>query len=323
MNVLKKVFVTNKMPERIIDELKADFELDYFESDESLSEAELMERAESADAILCPLSTKITANVIDAGKNLKVIANFGAGFDNIDHAYAATKSIPVTNAPAASSTTSTSEYAVGLIIAASRRMVSGDKMLREGGFKGWKPTFYLGNELPGKTLGIVGMGSIGKRVAKLMKPFGVNIIYYNRTKLSPEVEAELDVKYLELDELLQQSDIVTLHLAFSSELHHLINKERMMSMKRDSILINAARGPLVDEAALVEVLRDGHFRAVALDVYEFEPKVTEGLFEFERVILSPHLGNTTVEAREEMGLIAVENIKDVLLNGKEARNRIN
>ena len=320
---MKKVFVTNKMPDKIIEELRRHFEIDYFESDDSLSESELANRASNADAIFCPLSTKITEDIIDAGKNLKIIANFGAGFDNIDHAYAKEKNIPVTNTPAKSSTTSTSEYAVGLILAATRRMVSGDKMLREGKFIGWKPTFYLGNELDGKTVGIIGMGSIGTRVAKLLKAFGVNLIYYNRTRLDEKLEKELDIKYMELDDVISNSDIITLHLSFSSELHHLIDMKKMKMMKPDAILINAARGPLIDEAALVDALEAGMFRAVALDVYEFEPKVTEGLLKYDRVILSPHLGNTTVEAREEMGFIAVDNIKDVLLNNAEPRNKIN
>ncbi|MDO5726026.1 MAG: NAD(P)-dependent oxidoreductase [Tissierellia bacterium] len=315
-----KLFITSSIPEKIYKLLENEFELNYHNSDRSLSEEELIEGAKDADIIFCPLSDKITANVINAGKNLKLVANYGAGFDNIDLEAAKEKNVIVTNAPASNSSTSTAELTAGLIIAAARHIVSGERVLKDGGFYGWKPNYLLGKQLRGKTLGIIGMGNIGQKVAEIFKAFGMEIVYYNRTRL-PELEAKNDYKYMEIDEIIKASDVLTIHTAYHKDLHHMIDYKRMKEMKSDAILVNAARGPLVCESDLIKALNEGLFYAVALDVYEFEPKYAKELEQFERVILCPHLGNATFEAREEMGETAVSNILAVK-NGKEPKNRV-
>lgn len=317
-----KVFVTSAVPKKILAMLEENFELKYHDSDEGLSEEQLIEGVRDMDAIFCPLSDKITKNVIDAGENLKIIANYGAGYDNIDLKAASDRGIVVTNAPATNSSTSTAELTVALILAAARGIVSGYKLTRAGKFYGWKPNFHLGRQLNGKTLGVIGMGNIGKKVSKIMAAFGMNVIYYNRTRLKEAEEKQLDLVYMEIDELVKSCDVLTLHTAFSPELKHLINYDRMMSMKDDSILVNASRGPIVSEADLIKALNEGKFFGVALDVYEFEPKYDAELEKFDRVILAPHLGNASFEAREEMGEIALKNLIAVK-NGENAPNKVN
>lgn len=317
-----KVFVTSSVPKKILKGLEENFELNYHDSDEGLSEEELMKGAADADAIFCPLSDKITKRVIDAGEKLKIVANYGAGFDNIDLNAAREKDVVVTNAPATNSASSTAELTVALILAAARGIVSGDKLTRAGKFYGWKPNFHLGRQLNGKTLGIIGMGNIGKKVAKIMSAFDMDIIYYNRTRLSEADEAALGLKYMEIDELVEKCDVLTLHTAFSPELKHLINYERIMKMNNNTILVNASRGPIVAEADLIRALNEEKFFGVGLDVYEFEPKYDVELEKFDRVILAPHLGNATFEAREEMGEIALKNLIAVK-NGEAAPNKVN
>lgn len=251
------------------------------------------------DALLCPLSDKIDKDVIDAGSDLKIIANYGAGFDNIDISYAREKGIVVTNAPAPASAVSTAELAFGLMLAAARKIVSGDKVTREGGFYGWRPTFYLGSQLKGKTLGIVGLGNIGKNLAKRAKAFEMKVIYYSLTR-KEDFEKEFGIEYRDKDDVIKNSDFLSLHTAFVPELHHMISKKELEMMKKSAILINASRGPIVDEGALADALISNVIAGAALDVYEEEPKVNEKLMDLDNVILAPHLGNATFEARLEM-----------------------
>ncbi len=317
-----KLFITSNIPEKIYEDLKGEFEIIYHDSNTPLKKEEIIEKISDVDALLCPLSDKIDRDVIDAGKNLKIIANYGAGYDNIDIAYAAEKNIIVTNAPAPSSAVSTAELTFGLILALARKIVSGDAVTRREEFYGWRPTFYLGSELRGKTLGIIGMGNIGKNLAKRAKAFEMELIYFNRTRLSEEDEKSLGLTYMERDDVIKNADILTLHTAFAPELKHMMNREAFKSMKNTALFINAARGPLMNEEDLVEALKNKEIAGAALDVYEFEPHVTEGLFEFENVVLAPHLGNATFEARLEMG----ENARDNLLavkNGKAPKNKVN
>ncbi len=295
-----KLFITSNVPDEVYKKLKDEFEIKYHDSNIPLTKEELIEGVKGQDAILCPLSDKITKEVIDAGKDLKIIANYGAGFDNIDIAYAREKGIDVTNAPAPSSALSTAELTMGLILAAGRKIVSGDKLTRDGGFFGWRPTFYLGHQLKDKTLGIIGLGKIGTNLARLAKAFQMNVIYNSRTR-KEDIEKELGITY---------------------KSRHMISTEAFKMMKDSAILINAARGPLVDEAALVKALQNGDIAAAALDVYEFEPSVTEELLTMDNVVLAPHLGNATFEARLEMGIHAVKNLL-AKKNGEEIPNLVN
>ena len=314
-----KIIISSKVPEEILEKLK-DFEINYHDSFKTLSKEELIDGVKDADILLCPLSDKIDREILESSDSLKLVANYGAGFDNIDIEASKELGIIVTNAPAPSSAVSTAELTFGLILASSRRIIEGYKDLEKGDFNGWKPTYFLGNELRGKTLGIIGMGNIGKNVAKRAEAFEMDIIYYSRTR-KEEIENK-NISYKELDYLLENSDIITIHTAYSNELHHMISEKEFKKMKNNAILVNAARGPLVKESALIDALKNHEIKAAALDVYEFEPKFSDELLKLENLTLAPHLGNATVEARMEMGNACVENILD-FNNGDTPRNKVN
>lgn len=316
-----KLLITSNIPEKIYDDLDKHFEISYHDSNIPLSKEEIIEGIKGQDALLCPLSDKIDKDVIDAGDKLKIIANYGAGFDNIDIDYAREKGIVVTNAPAPASAVSTAELAFGLMLAAARKIVSGDKVTRAGEFYGWRPTFYLGSQLKGKTLGIIGLGNIGKNLAKRARAFEMKVVYYSRTR-KEDFEKEFDIEYMDKDEVIRSSDFLSLHTAYVPDLRHMISKKELEMMKKSAILINASRGPIVDEDALVDALIENVIAGAALDVYEFEPRVNKKLMDLDNVILAPHLGNATFEARLEMG----ENAKDNLIdfkNGKNPKNKVN
>lgn len=316
-----KLLITSNIPEEIYDELDKNFEISYHNSNVPLKKEEIIEKIKDKDALLCPLSDKIDKDIIDAGSDLKIIANYGAGFDNIDISYAREKGIVVTNAPAPASAVSTAELSFGLMLAAARKIVSGDKVTREGGFYGWRPTFYLGSQLKGKTLGIIGLGNIGKNLAKRAKAFEMKVIYYSRTR-KEDFEKEFGIEYRDKDDVIKNSDFLSLHTAFVPGLRHMISKKELEMMKKSAILINASRGPIVDEDALADALISNEIAGAALDVYEEEPKVNGKLLNLDNVILAPHLGNATFEARLEMG----ENAKDNLIdfkNGKTPKNKVN
>lgn len=274
---------------------------------EELTEENLIKKAAKVDAIICPLSTQITAKVLESAENLKIVANIGAGFDNIDVKKAKELGIAVTNTPDVS-TEATAELTLGLILAVARRITEGDRLCRETPeeFKGWAPMFFLGTELTGKTLGIIGLGRIGQAVAKRAVSFGMKIIY------SGHNQKDWDAEFVSQEELLKRSDVVTIHAAYNPDLKHLINEETLRMMKPSAFLINAARGPVVEEAALVKALKNEEIAGAALDVFEFEPKIGEELRGLDNVVLTPHIGNATVETRSEMGRMAISNVEAVL-----------
>lgn len=319
---MKKVLITMQVPEPVVNELKKDFEIDYNDSLDFLGREDLIKRAKDASALLVPLSEKIDKEIIEACENLEIIANFGAGFDNIDIKAAAEKNIVVTNAPAKFSTQSTAEIAIGLIIDVMRGITRGEDSLRAGDFMGWKPTYGLGPSVAGKTLGIFGMGRIGQAVCKRAKALEMNVIYHSRTRLDEQKEKELGATYVSFDDLLKKSDAISLNSSYSKDLHHLFDGDVFGRMKKSAYLVNTSRGPIIDEEALVNALAEKTIAGAGLDVYEFEPTVTEGLLKLDNVVLSPHLGNATIEAREEMGMIAAKNI-GLVLNGKKGENKVN
>jgi D-3-phosphoglycerate dehydrogenase len=316
---MAKILVAGNIPDIGL-KLLEQHEVEVYEGENLISEQELQQRLQDKDALLSLLSTKVTKETIDCAPNLKIIANYGAGFDNIDHKYAAEKGIPVTNTPEVS-TEATAELTFAILLAAARRIPEGDELCRTTGFKGWAPLFFLGREVYGKTIGIIGLGEIGKAVAKRAKAFGMNILYTGPNR-KPEAEKELDVAYVTLEELLRQSDFITINCAYHASLHHMISTPQFNMMKKTSYLINAARGPIVDEQALVSALKNGTIEGAALDVFEFEPKITEELKSLRNVVLTPHIGNATIETRDAMAEIAVRNILSVL-KGQEPLTPVN
>lgn len=304
---MSKIYLSAKLPELGTQLLKeAALEYKVFEGTGLISKKELLKNVADCQVLICPLSTQVDREVIDAAPNLKLIANFGAGFNNIDAAYAKEQEIYVTNTPVVS-TNATAELTAGLIIALSRRIVEGDRLMHHEGFEGWAPLFFLGHELKDKTLGIIGMGQIGQALGKMMQAFGMKIIYNQRHPLASEVEESLQATYLSQAEVIQQADVLSLHAPLTEATHHLLSSESFSQMKDSAFLINAARGPLIDEVALVEALKNHQLAGAALDVYEFEPKVTEALKDFDNVILTPHIGNASVEARDQMAEIVAKN----------------
>ncbi|MGF7186366.1 lactate dehydrogenase-like 2-hydroxyacid dehydrogenase [Desulfitispora alkaliphila] len=302
-----KIFITGKIPELALHLLRDRFDVTMSENSEPLSKEEIIAHASNMDALLPILSDSIDEDIIAACPKLKIIANYGAGYNNIDVASASQRKIPVTNTPVVS-TNATAELTIGLIIAIARRVVEGDQLTRSGKFTGWAPLFHLGVELTGKKLGIIGLGNIGREVAKRAAAFDMEIFYYNRTRLAKELEEELGVTYLPFEELLSTVDFVSLNLSYHPSMKHMISKKELEIMKSSAYLINVARGPLVDELALLEALENNTIAGAALDVFEFEPKITKGLEKLSNIILTPHIGNATVEAREAMAKIAADNI---------------
>ena len=307
----QKVLITGKIPTIAYDMLNEKFDVIMHNELTPLSKEEIIRQGADKDALLPILSDSIDASVINACPKLKVIANYGAGYNNIDVSFATSLNLPVTNTPIVS-TNATAELTMGLILSVARRIVEGDKITRAGEFTGWAPLYHLGFELTGKRLGIIGIGNIGKAVAKRALAFGMEIVYFDKYPLSKEMEIELNCSFLPLEELIPSVDFLTLHVSYDPSLHHLIGATEFSSMKPGAFFINAARGPLMDEAALLMALQNKTIAGAGLDVYEFEPKITAGLEKLDNVVLTPHIGNATVEAREEMAKIAASNIIEVL-----------
>jgi len=305
---MSKVLIAGRIPEPALNILKdANLTVTVFDDRQSLiTKSDLIDLISDKDFLITPLSTQVDAEVIDAAPNLKLIANYGAGFNNIDTEYARKKGIPVTNTPKVS-TVSTAEVTCGLIISLAHRIVEGDQLMRSTGFTGWAPLFFLGTELKDKTLGIIGLGQIGQAVAKRMHAFDMKIIYTQRHQLDPATEKELGAEFVSQDELIKRADVISIHRPATPDSVHMIDAEQFKQMKSSAMFINAARGPLINEEALLQALKDHEIAGAALDVYEHEPEVDDGFKELKNVILTPHIGNATTEARNAMAEIVASN----------------
>ncbi|WP_027821324.1 2-hydroxyacid dehydrogenase family protein [Lactiplantibacillus plantarum] len=286
---MTKVFIAGQLPAQANTLLlQSQLVIDTYTGDNLISHAELIRRVADADFLITPLSTQVDQDVLDHAPHLKLIANFGAGTNNIDIAAAAKRQIPVTNTPNVSAV-ATAESTVGLIISLAHRIVEGDHLMRTSGFNGWAPLFFLGHNLQGKTLGILGLGQIGQAVAKRLHAFDMPILYSQHHRLPISRETQLGATFVSQDELLQRADIVTLHLPLTTRTTHLIDNAAFSKMKSTA-------------------LQQHQIAGAALDVYEHEPQVTPGLATMNNVILTPHLGNATVEARDGMATIVAENV---------------
>lgn len=307
----KKILITYNLPREGFAELTEHFELIFPEND-SFSKEEVLERVAECDALLSMFNFMIDKEIIDAGKNLKIISNFGVGFNNVDFEYARHKGVMVTNTPDPV-VEPTAEMAFALMLATARRVAECDRKLRDAasGLK-WGVMENLGVGLHGKTLGIVGLGRIGKSIARRAEAFGMKVVYHNRK----ETEAG-NAKYCStLDELLYVSDFVSLNVPLTDETRHLIDADALKKMKPSAILINTARGPVVDEPALADALKNRTIRAAGLDVFENEPSVCPQLLALDNVVLAPHNGTATIDARIEMSRFAARNIVNFFDGGK-------
>lgn len=304
-----KAFITRLLPEPGPSLLGGEFELVGNLEDRQLSPDELLAGVPGARAIVCTLTDRIDAAVLDAaGPQLMVVSTCAAGFDNIDVAAATERGVTVATTPDVL-TNATAELTWALILAVARRIVEGDRLVRQGGFAGWSPSLLLGMELQGSVLGVVGMGRIGQAVARIGQGFGMSVLYTRRSgPLAPSVVPAGAVwAWVRLDDLLARADVVSLHVPLTPETFRLVGTRELGLMKPEAILINAARGPVVDERALVEHLQAGRIRGAGLDVYEAEPDLTEGLIDLPNVVLEPHLGSATERTRRRMAELAAEN----------------
>ena len=275
---------------------------------------DLLAAVEGVDALISLMSDRVDEELLDAaGAGLRVVANYAVGYDNIDVAACGRRGVVVTNTPDVL-TDATADHAFALLLGVARRLLEGDDLVRSGGWTGWEPGQLLGRHVTGATLGIVGMGRIGAAVARRAAAFGMSVVYHNRRR-SPEVEALTGARLVSLDELLRTSDFVTLHCPLTEETHHLIDAEALRSMKRTAVLVNTARGPVVDEEALAEALEAGELWGAGLDVFEREPLVTERLVRLPNVLLAPHTGSATVVARDGMARLCAQAVVTVLAGG--------
>lgn len=302
---MPSVLVTRKLPSSVLSKLDAVGDVDVHTGD-SLSPADLRARVADKTALVSVLTDQVDRSVIDAAPNLKVIANVAVGYNNIDVGYARARGIAVTNTPDVL-TEATADLTWALILAITRRLSEGERLVRRGDWKGWALDFMLGSELRGKQLGVVGFGRIGQAVAARAPAFGMRVAYTSRRPAdAPNAE------HMSFDRLLSTSDVVSIHLALTSETRHLVDKLALTRMKRSAYLVNTARGPIVDEAALAWALQEHLLAGAALDVFENEPAVHPDLFKLENVLLVPHLGSATRETRTAMADLAVENVLAVL-----------
>jgi glyoxylate reductase len=311
-----KIVVTGKIPEVALEKLKKSHEVISWGEETPISRDELLKRVSGANVIVSLLTEKIDEEVLtSAGNDLKAVCNVAVGYNNIDVAACKNKNVLVTNTPGVL-TDATADIAMALILMTTRRLSEGERVIRNQDPWAWGMFYMLGSSIQNQTLGIVGMGQIGIATALRAKSFGMKIIYTRRNRLDEKIEKELSAQYVSLDDLLQQSDIVSLHCPYSTETHHLISDAQLSKMKKTSYLINTARGPIVNEEALANALINKTIAGAGLDVYEHEPKVNEKLLKLDNVVLLPHLGSATVETRTAMATTAANNALEILSGNK-------
>jgi len=303
---MPRILVTRRLPSSVLKKLEAVGELDLGASDGPMSRHELLARVADADALVTMLTDVVDKELLDAAPRLKVVANVAVGYNNIDVPYATSRGVIATNTPDVL-TDSVADFTWSLILAISRRIAEGDRLVRRGEWAGWAFDFMLGTELRGKQLGLVGLGRIARAVADRAPAFGMKVVYSSRSEHTlPGAEA------VSFDVLLNTSDVISLHVPLTPETRHLIDKRAFSRMKRSAYLINTARGPVVDEDALAWALEQRLIAGAALDVYENEPEIHPALFKFENVLLVPHLGSGTTDTRTAMADLAVDNVVAVL-----------
>ncbi|MCL2778823.1 MAG: D-glycerate dehydrogenase [Polyangiaceae bacterium] len=304
------VFVSAALPSDWVLRLASQFEV--ITGEDGVRSAAFAACRERIEALVALVTDHVNDALLATTPRLRIVANVAVGVDNIDLAACAKRGVLVTNTPDVL-TESTADLAFGLLLAAARRIAEGDRLVRKGGFTGWTPTFMLGTRVHGATLGIVGLGRIGQAVARRARGFRMNVLYTQRTKLSEDIESALGATFVaSLDDMLARADAVSIHCPLTAETRHLFSQGRLARMKHGSVLVNTARGPIVDEAALASALANGPLAAAGLDVYEAEPSVHHALLSQQNVVLAPHIGSADRTSREAMAAMAVDNVMRVL-----------
>ena len=317
---MKKVFITANLPGKSVELLKETFHVEVFPEDRSPTEDEILQGAKNSHALITMVADGIDKHIINSSPNLSVISNCGVGYENIDVPYATQQGIFVTNTPGVLTET-TADLVWGLIFSVARRLVEGDSFVREGKFVGWRPTLLLGVNVHRKTLGIYGMGRIGRAVARRAKGFDMPVIYHNRKK-NDEAERETGAKHVDFPTLLRESDFVVITAPLNEESRGRFGLQEFRQMKGSSVLVNVGRGQIVKEKELSLALKNGIIWGAGLDVYEREPLIEDELLNLKNVVLLPHLGSASRETRERMAEMAVESVIQAL-NGKTPRNLVN
>ena len=315
----KKVFVTRRIPEAGLEMLKDKVELTINSNNRVLSRQELLDGVKDVDGILSLLTDKIDAEVMDKAPNLKIIANYAVGFDNVEIPEATKRGIVVTNTPDVLTET-VADFTWALMLSASRRITEADHYTRSGQFVGWDPLLFLGYDIFGKTLGVIGFGRIGQAVARRAQGFNMRVLYFDQ--IPPKGAIDPYYKKVGLDELLKESDFITLHVPLNKDTHHFIGAKEFAMMKSSACLINTARGPVVDEEALVKALKTKRITGAALDVFEQEPKLADGLSALHNCVLAPHIASASLETRSKMATMAACNLLAVL-DGQAPLNPVN
>jgi len=306
-----KVFITREIPDiafQLLKKHKIPFE--FYKNDSPIPRKILLDKVKYCTALISLLTEKIDAELIDLMSRCKIIANVAVGYNNIDVKYAKKKNIIVTNTPDVL-TESTADLTIALALASARRLYEGESLVRANKFKGWKPKMLLGVELKNKIFGILGAGRIGTAVAKRAHSFGTKIFYFDRSQ-HIKLEKKINAKKVSLRTLLTKSDFISIHLPLTKLTYHLFNEEKLKLLKTSAILINTARGEIIDETALIKILTENRIRAAGLDVYEHEPEINPQFLKLKNVILLPHIGSATEEARNAMAELAAKNVINVL-----------
>ena len=317
-----KVIVTRRLPDPVEIRMRELFDTELNLEDKHFTAGELADAVQRADVLAPTITDRIDADLIaKAGPNLKLIANFGAGVDHIDVAAANAAGITVTNTPGVL-TEDTADLTMGLIMATSRRLVEGANLVQNGGFAGWNPTWMLGRRLTGKRLGIIGMGRIGQALARRAGAFGMQVHYHNRKPVGPALESELSATYWEsLDQMLARMDVVSINCPHTPATYHLMSARRLKLLRPDAIIVNTARGEVIDETALADMLAAGELAGAGLDVYEYEPAINAKLLKLPNVVLLPHMGSATLEGRIAMGEKVIISIK-MWMDGHKPFDRV-
>jgi len=316
------IILTRRLSDTVETRMRELFNATLNQTDQPFTQEELIQAVKTADVLVPTVTDSLSASVIEqAGPQLRLIASFGTGVDHIDVKAAREKGITVTNTPGVLSE-DTADVAMSLILAVPRRIVQGDIKVRSGQWDGWSPTGMLGHRINGKRLGIIGMGSIGQAIATRAKAFGMSIHYHNRKAVHPSIEAELEATYWEtIEQMLPRVDIISINCPSTPATHHLLNKERLSLLSPHSYLVNTGRGDVIDEIALIELLKENKIAGAGLDVYEHEPVVSSALIELPNVVLLPHIGSATIEGRHAMGDKVIINIQ-TFLDGHTPPDRV-
>ena len=307
----KKILISNVLPKEALDLIPKEITVDYNGADAPLPKAELLARVRGKDGLVCHIVSAIDDEVLAAAPTLKVVANVAVGYNNIDVAVARRRGVVVTNTPDVLTET-TADFAWALLMAAARRVVEADHFARSGRWQRWQWDLLWGADVHGKTLGILGFGRIGRAVARRASGFDMRVLYHDAVRPAPAVERELRVTYAEPETILREADFVSLHTPLLPETRHLINERTLRLMKKTAILVNAARGPIVDEAALVRALKEGWIAGAGIDVFEEEPRIHPGLAPLPNVVLAPHIASASRDTRIAMATLAVRNCLAVL-----------